>query len=68
MFMITFNKKYRFYGETLKIGTYIASESTFYRVLREEKMQHHRGRGQKPERRIPESHLATAQIKYGRGI
>ena len=24
-------------------GTYIASESTFYRVLREEKMQHHRG-------------------------
>ncbi len=41
-------------------GTYIASESTFYRVLREEKMQHHRGRSQKPERRIPESHLATA--------
>ena len=39
-------------------GTYIASESTFYRVLREEKMQHHRGRSQKPERRIPESHLA----------
>ena len=29
-------------------GTYIASESTFYRVLREEKMQHHRGRSQKP--------------------
>ncbi len=41
-------------------GTYIASESTFYRVLREEKMQHYRGRSQKPERRIPESHLATA--------
>lgn len=41
-------------------GTYIASESTFYRVLREEKMQHHRGRSQKPERRIPESHLATS--------
>ena len=41
-------------------GTYIASESTFYRVLREEKMQNHRGRSQKPERRIPESHLATA--------
>ena len=41
-------------------GTYIASESTFYRVLREEKMQHHRGRSHKPERRIPESHLATS--------
>ena len=41
-------------------GTYIASESTFYRVLREEKMQNYRGRSQKPERRIPESHLATA--------
>ncbi|MFX3673880.1 MAG: helix-turn-helix domain-containing protein [Paenisporosarcina sp.] len=41
-------------------GTYLASESTFYRVLREEKMQNHRGRNQKPVRRIPESHLATA--------
>lgn len=41
-------------------GTYIASESTFYRVLREEKMQNHRGRSKKPERRIPESHLAIA--------
>lgn len=41
-------------------GLYIASESTFYRVLREEKMQHHRGRSQNPERRIPESHLATS--------
>ena len=41
-------------------GTYIASESTFYRVLREEKMQNHRGRSQRPERRMPESHLAIA--------
>lgn len=41
-------------------GTYIASESTFYRVLKEEKMQNHRGRSGKPQRRIPESHLATA--------
>ncbi|WP_156645148.1 IS3 family transposase [Lentibacillus sp. JNUCC-1] len=41
-------------------GKYIASESTFYRVLREEKMQNHRGRSQKPKKRIPESHLATA--------
>lgn len=41
-------------------GIYIASESTMYRVLHEEKMQNHRGRSQKPERRIPESHLAEA--------
>lgn len=41
-------------------GTYIASESTFYRVLREEKMQNHRGFSQKPTKRVPESHLAVA--------
>lgn len=41
-------------------NVYIASESSFYRVLREYKMQNHRGRSKKPERRIPESHLATA--------
>lgn len=39
---------------------YIASESSFYRVLREQKMQHHRGRSKKPERKFPESHLAIA--------
>ncbi len=39
---------------------YIASESSFYRVLRENKMQNHRGRSKKPERRLPESHLAVA--------
>jgi putative transposase len=37
---------------------YIASESTFYRVLREQNMQNHRGRSKRPERRLPESHLA----------
>jgi len=41
-------------------GIYIASESSFYRVLNEEKMHHHRGRSRKPERRTPESHLATS--------
>lgn len=40
-------------------GTYLASESTFYRVLREAHMQHHRGRSKKPEKRLPESHIAT---------
>jgi transposase InsO family protein len=29
-------------------GTYVASESTFYRVMREEGMQHHRGRSRAP--------------------
>jgi putative transposase len=41
-------------------GVYIASESSFYRVLREVNMQNHRGRSKRPERRLPESHLATA--------
>lgn len=39
---------------------YIASESSFYRLLREENMQHHRGRSKKPERKLPESYMATA--------
>lgn len=42
-------------------GKYIASESTFYRVLREEKMQNHRGRSQKPGKHAkPTSYCATA--------
>lgn len=39
---------------------YIASESSFYRVLCEQDMQNHRGRGKRPERRLQESHLAKA--------
>jgi len=39
-------------------GVYIASESSFYRLLREQKMQHHRGRSDKPRRRVPETHVA----------
>ena len=31
-------------------GIYIASESTFYRILRKENMQHHRGNSKAPER------------------
>lgn len=41
-------------------GVYIASESSFYRLLREQKMQHHRGRSSKPQHRVPESHIAYA--------
>ena len=42
-------------------GTYIASESTMYRILREEKMLNHRGRSQKPGKHgKPTSYEATA--------
>jgi len=41
-------------------GTYLASESTFYRVLRAAGEQHHRGRSRAPQRRnAPTSHCAT---------
>lgn len=40
-------------------GIYLASESSMYRVMREAKMQNHRGRSKKPERKTPESFLAT---------
>lgn len=40
-------------------GRYIASESTFYRILREEGQQHHRGRSQAPENRQMSTHCAT---------
>jgi putative transposase len=40
-------------------GTYIASESTMYRVLRERSMQHHRGREKAPRNREVTGHLAT---------
>ncbi len=40
-------------------GCYLASESTFYRVLNEDNQQHHRGRSKKPVKRKPASHGAT---------
>ena len=40
-------------------GIYLASESTFYRILKAEDQQHHRGRSQKPQKRAPSSHCAT---------
>ncbi len=40
-------------------GEYVASESTFYRVLREEDQQHHRGRSQAPRKRLVTTHKAT---------
>lgn len=40
-------------------GRYIASESTFYRILREEGQQQHRGRSRAPEHRPLSTHCAT---------
>ena len=41
-------------------GRYIASESTFYRVLHKHNEQHHRGRSQEPAKRPISTHEATA--------
>jgi len=40
-------------------GRYVASESTFYRILGEEDQQHHRGRSEKPESKPPSTHQAS---------
>lgn len=40
-------------------GEYLASESSFYRVLKAESQLHHRGRAQSPQRRVPTTHEAT---------
>ena len=41
-------------------GIYIASESTFYRILKSHNMQHHRGRSKKPCSKPISTHCATA--------
>jgi putative transposase len=41
-------------------GEYLASESTFYRVLRAEGQAQHRGRARPSAQRAPQSHRATA--------
>ena len=41
-------------------GVYLASESSFYRVLRSASQQHHRGRARQPCSRAVTSHCATA--------
>lgn len=40
-------------------GRYLASESTVYRVLREENQLHHRERSKVPQRRTVQPHVAT---------
>jgi len=39
---------------------YIASESSFYLILREQNMQQHRGQSKRSERKLPESYFAKA--------
>lgn len=41
-------------------GVYLASESTFYRVLHEHNLQHHRGRSSKPVSKPITTHYAIA--------
>jgi len=40
-------------------GVFVASESSFYRVLKAASQQHHRGRAKKPSNRVVTSHCAT---------
>jgi len=40
-------------------GQYVASESTFYRVLREANQAHHRGRARRPVKRVVTTHQAS---------
>jgi hypothetical protein len=40
-------------------GVYVASESSFYRVLKAASQPHHRGRAKKPCERVVTSHCAT---------
>ena len=41
-------------------GEYVASESSFYRIMHDAKQQNHRGRSKAPERRPLSTHVATA--------
>lgn len=42
-------------------GIYIASESTIHRILKEEKQNTHRFKTKAPVKRVPPTHIATAQ-------
>ncbi len=49
-------------------GRYVASESSFYRILREEDQQHHRGRAASPQARVvPRNSRERAQSVVGLG-
>jgi putative transposase len=40
-------------------GTYLPSESTFYRIVHRRNMQHHRGRSRRPNQKRPTTYCAT---------
>lgn len=42
-------------------GIYLASESTIHRILKEEKQNTHRSKTKQPVKRVPPTHVATAQ-------
>ena len=42
-------------------GIYLASESSFYRILNSRNMQHHRGRSKKPSNKPISTHCATGE-------
>ena len=42
-------------------GIYLASESTIHRILKEEKQNTHRAKTKEPVKRVPPTHIATAQ-------
>ncbi len=44
-------------------GSYLASESTVYRILREEDQLHHRERSKAPVRQPPRAHVATGPLQ-----
>ena len=46
-------------------GVYLASESTFYRVLRAHDLQHHRGRAKAPSTPRPPTTHAADQLRPG---
>lgn len=49
-------------------GLYIACESTFYRVLREEGQLKHRGKAKAPTHRVPQATRPALRIRCGAGI
>jgi putative transposase len=48
-------------------GVYLASESSFYRVLKQASQQHHRGRSKKPSERVIRVIVRTVRIRCGVG-
>src|SRR5699024_4295004 len=45
-------------------GYTTASGSSFYRLFRDQKRHHHRGKSNNPQRRVPESHVAYAPNQF----